>query len=199
MSIYTIVLFLHVSGAIGYFISIGTWLFGLSAIRRAQRVEQVRALTNLTGRLGLFFGISVLLILASGLYMALTAWSLQTGWIGVALISLVLIAPLSTALIEPRRRAIDRLAREAPDGPLPQALERRTHDPILATALQTVAALLLGIVFLMTTKPALSGSLIVMAVALALGLASGLLVFRATRTRGQGEAAQTKGMREPIG
>jgi hypothetical protein len=199
MSIYTIVLFLHVSGAIGYFISIGTWLFGLSALRRAQRVEQVRALTNLTSRLGLFFGISVLLILATGLYMALTAWSLQTGWIGVALISLVLIAPLSTALIEPRRRTIDRLAREAPDGPLPQALERRTHDPILATALQTVAALLLGIVFLMTTKPALIGSLIVMAVALALGLASGLLVFRATRTRGQGVADHTKGMREPVG
>jgi Predicted integral membrane protein (DUF2269) len=199
MSIYTIVLFLHVSGAIGYFIGIGTWLFGLSAIRRAQRVEQVRALTNLTGRLGLFFGISVLLILATGLYMALTAWSLQTGWIGVALISLVLIAPLSTALIEPRRRAIDRLAREAPDGPLPQALERRTHDPILATVLQTVAALLLGIVFLMTTKPAFTGSLIVMAVALALGLASGLLVSRATRTRGQGVAAHANDLREPVG
>jgi len=199
MSIYTIVLFLHVSGAIGYFIGIGTWLFGLSAIRRAQRVEQVRALTNLTGRLRLFFGISVLLILATGLYMALTAWSLQTGWIGVALISLVLIAPLSTALIEPRRRAIDRLAREAPDGPLPQALERRTHDPILATALQTVAALLLGIVFLMTTKPALIGSLIVMAVALALGLSSGLLVFRTTRTRGQGVADHANDMREPVG
>ena len=199
MSIYNIVLFLHVSGAIGYFIGMGTWLFGFAAIRRAQRVEQVRALTNLTGRLGLFFGISVLLILATGLYMALTAWSLQTGWIGVALISLVLIAPLSTALIEPRRRAIDRLAREAPDGPLPQALERRTHDPILATALQTVAALLLGIVFLMTTKPALTGSLIVMAVALALGLASGLLVFRATRTRGQGVTTHENQMREPVG
>ena len=29
MSIYTIVLFLHVSGAIGYFVGIGTWLFTL--------------------------------------------------------------------------------------------------------------------------------------------------------------------------
>jgi hypothetical protein len=38
----------------------------------------------------------------------------------------------------------------------------------------------------MTTKPSLTGSLIVMAVALALGLASGLLVSRATRARGQG-------------
>ncbi len=191
MSIYTIVLFLHVSGAIGYFISTGTWLFGLSALRRARRVEQVRALTNLVGRLGPLFGISVLLILATGLYMALTAWGLRTGWIDVALISLILIAPLGTAFIEPRRRAIDRLAREAPDGPLSQALEQRTHDPVLLTALQTLAALLLGIVFLMTTKPSLTGSLIVMAVALVLGLASGLLVSRTTRIQGQGVAAHT--------
>ena len=185
MSTYTIVLFLHISGAIGYFISIGTWLFSFSALRRVQRVEQVRALTDLAGRVGPLFGVSVLLILVTGLYMAVTAWGFQTGWIPVGLISLVLIAPLGTALIEPRRRAIERLAREAPDGPLPESLERRIHDPILWTALQTVAVLLLGIVFLMTTKPALTGSLIVMAVALALGLASGLLVSRARRTRGQ--------------
>ena len=198
MSIYTIVLFLHVSGAIGYFVSIGTWLFCLASLRRAQRVEQVRALTNLAGRLGPLFGISVLLILAAGLYMALTAWSLQTGWIAVALISLILMAPLSTALIEPRRRAIDRLAREAADGPLPPSLEQSTHDPILGTALQTVAILLLGIVFLMTTKPSLTGSLIVMAIALALGLASGLLVSRTTRTREQDVAAHVNRAQEPV-
>ncbi len=182
MSLNTIVLFLHVSGAIGYFISVGTWLFGLSALRRAQRVEQVRSLAHLVGQLGPLFGISVLLLLATGLYMAITAWSLLTPWIAVALISLLLIAPLGTAFIEPRRRAIDRLAQEAPDGPLPQSLERRIHDPVLLTALQTVTMLLLGIVFLMTNKPSLIGSLIVMAVALVLGLASGVLVSRATHT-----------------
>ena len=42
MSIYTIVLFLHVSGAIGYFVIIGIWLFGLVSLRRAQRVECIR-------------------------------------------------------------------------------------------------------------------------------------------------------------
>ncbi|HEY3231489.1 MAG TPA: DUF2269 family protein [Roseiflexaceae bacterium] len=199
MSIYNIVLFFHVSGAIGYFVAIGTWLFGLSTIRRAQRVEQVRVLSNLVGRLGPLFGISVLLILATGLYMAFTAWGLQTGWIAVALTSLVLIAPLGTALIEPRRRAIDRMAQEAPDGPLPQSLEQRIHDPVLLTALQTVAALLLGIVFLMTTKPSLTGALIVMAIALLLGLASGLLVSRATGTRGQNEAAQSNRTSKPVG
>jgi hypothetical protein len=199
MSIYTIVLFLHVSGAIGYFISIGTWLFGLATLQRAQRVEQVRSIANLVGLTGPLFAISVLLILVTGLYMALTAWGLQTGWIDVALVSLVLMAPLGTALVEPRRRAIDRLAREAPGGPLPESLEQRTHDPLLGTTLQTLAALLLGIVFLMTTKPSLPGSLIVIAVALALGLASGLLVSRASRIQVQRVDASTDRTRGPVG
>src|SRR5215208_5040135 len=164
MSIYTLVKFLHVSGAIGYFVAIGTWLFGLAALRRAQRVEHVRVLSDLVGRLGPLFGISVLLILASGLYMSLSAWGLQTGWIAVALTSLVLVAPLGTALIEPRRRAIDRLAQAAPDGPLPDSLQQHTHDPMLLTALQTIVALLLGIVFLMIAKPALTAALLAMAI-----------------------------------
>ena len=190
MSPYTIALFFHVSGAIGYFVGIGAWLFILVGLRRAQRVEQVRGLVNLIGLSGPFTGISLLFILVTGFYMAVTAWSLRTGWIDVALISLILMVPSGAALIEPRRRAIARLAQEEPDGPLPPALERRTHDPILLTALQTVAALLLGIVFLMTNKPALIGSIIVMAVALVLGVASGVLVSRATRIRGQRVAAQ---------
>src|SRR5690242_4668061 len=128
MTGYTIVLFLHVSAAIGYFIAMGAWLLSLAMLRRAQRVEQVRILTQLTGRLGPLFGISVLLLLATGLYMAITAWSLLTGWIIVALISLILVAPLGTVFIEPRRRAIERLTREAPDGPLPPSLEQHTHD-----------------------------------------------------------------------
>src|SRR5436305_6058391 len=189
MSIYTIVLFLHVSGAIGYFVGMGAWLFGLATMRRAQRVERVRSIVQLVGLSGPLFGISVLLLLPAGLYMALTAWSLLTGWIVVGLISLVLLAPLGTALLEPRRRVIDRLARKAPDGPLPEELERYIRDPVLLTTPQTLTALLLGVVFLMTTKPSLVGSLVVMAVALVLGLAWGLLISRMTPTRtGQAES-----------
>jgi uncharacterized membrane protein len=199
MNIYTIVKFLHVCGAIGYFVAIGTWLFGLAALRRAQRVEHVRVLSNLVGRLGSLFGISVLLILVTGLHMTFTAWGLQAGWIVVALTSLVLVAPLGTALIEPRRRAIDRLAQAAPDGPLPDSLQQHTHDSMLLTALQTIAALLLGIVFLMIAKPALTAALLVMALALVLGLASGLLVGRTTPSGGQHVAAEAERRSKPIG
>ena len=44
MSIYTVVLFLHVSGAIGYFAGIGIWLFGLGGPdERAGKIAEVGA------------------------------------------------------------------------------------------------------------------------------------------------------------
>ena len=71
-------------------------------------------------------------------------------------------------------------------------------DPVLLASFIIRTFMLIGIVFLMTTKPSLAGSLIVMLVALALGLASGLLVSRVTRTRWQNVAAQENRVREPL-
>ncbi len=182
MSIYNIVLFVHVIGVIGYCLGIGMLLFVLVGLRQAQHVEQVRALIHLNDLSGPFSGISALLLLGAGLYLALTAWSLLTSWILVALISLLLMVPTSAALIAPRRSAIvKQLERSAPGGELSEALERHLDDPVLATVCTTVAALLLGLVFLMTTKPNLVGSLIVMVVALLLGLAAGVLISRMRR------------------
>src|SRR5215472_11878890 len=191
MSIYTIVLFVHVIGAIGYFLGIGTSLLILVGLRRAHHVEQVRALIHLNNLSGPFGVGSAVVLLIAGLYLALSAWSLLTGWILVALISLLLIVPTSAALIAPRRSAIvKQLERSAPDGALSLSLSQRLHDPVLLATLLTVAALLLGIVFLMTTKPALAGSLIVMAVALLLGLLSSLLVSQMRRAPRQGIVVQ---------
>ena len=183
MSLYFIVLFVHVQGAIGYVLASGTRLLALATLQRAQRVEQVRLVAALDNWLGPLFGVSLLLLLAAGLYLTITAWGFQTGWIDVALASVVLMAPFSAALMEPRRRAILRLARELPDDPIPESLRERIHDPVLRTAVQTLLVLLIGIVYLMTTKPSFAGSIIAMAVALTLGLASGLLpIGRARRS-----------------
>ncbi len=200
MSIYTIVLFVHIIGAIGYFLSIGTWLFILVGLRRAQRVEHVRALIKLNDLSGPFGAGSAVVLLIAGLYLALTAWSLLTGWILVALISLILMVPTTAALIAPRRSAIvKQLAREAPGGELSEALERHIDDPVLATVCTTVLTLLLGLVFLMTTKPNLVGSLIVMVVALLLGLAAGVLISRMRRAPQRGMVDQRAQDQEPIG
>jgi hypothetical protein len=174
MSRYEIALFLHVSGAIGIWITLGIWLFGLAGLRRARRVEQVRALAWLIVVATPLMLLSLVLLGVAGFYMALTVWGLQTTWIAVSLVSMLLIGPIGAFVLDRRMHAILDHGRAVADGPLPDVLAARTHDPLLATGAQTVASVLLGNVFLMTTKPALDVAISVMVGALTLGLLSGL-------------------------
>jgi uncharacterized membrane protein len=174
MSTYTLELFLYISGAIGVFAGVGIWLFGLSALRMARRVEQVRAIAWLIIVSIPFIVLSLVLIGATGLAMAISTWGLQTPWIIVSLVCPVLFAPINVFVLDPRMRALFAKAGEEPDGPLSNELVKRTHDPILGTVTKTLAAVLLGIVFLMTNKPSLTTSIIVMVIALVLGLLSGV-------------------------
>ncbi len=184
MNLYSVVLFLHVCGAIGIFIGVGLQLFSLMALRRARRVEQVQAiiwLITLSDRVSTG---SAVLTIAAGLYMALTVWGLQTGWIAVTLASLaVLLGPLLAGIIEPRMRVIVAMSQAAADGPLPATLRAHIYDPVLGTALQTVTAVILGIVFLMTNKPSFGAAILVMGIFLMLGLASSLPLWHAARTK----------------
>ncbi len=170
MNLYTLALFLHVSGAIGACVSLGIWLFGLSALRRAQRVEQVRAIAWLIILASPLMVGSVILLGLAGFRMALSTWGLDTPWIAVSLGSVVLIGPIGAFVLDPRMRTIMALAREAADGPLPDDLEKQAHDPTLVMAASILASMLLGIVFLMTTKPQLFFSILTMGIAAFLGL-----------------------------
>ena len=184
MTYYSLALFAHISGAIGAFISIGVWLVGLAALRRAQRVEQVRALAWAIIVVSPIMVLSVLLILGAGLAMALSVWGLRTSWIAVALGSLVLMAPIGPLILEPRMRAILAQAAAEPHGPVGPSLAAAIHDPAMASAAQTLASLLFGIVFLMAAKPALiATALLVMVAALVLGLLSSVPFWRAARSR----------------
>jgi hypothetical protein len=179
MNLYNIVLFLHIGGDIGLFIGLGIQWLGLATLRRVNRVEQARGVTRLINIANPMGTASALLTIASGLYMALTVWGIQTGWILVALVSLVaLIPPAIGLVIEPRLRAITAAVQEEPDGALSAALTRRINDPLLGTALQTMAALLVGIVYLMTNKPALNGAILAIVIAVLAGLASSLPLWR---------------------
>ena len=99
----------------------------------------------------------------------------------MALVSFVLMAPVGPFVLDLRMRSIIAMAGKAPEGPLPDALDKRTHDSILATAAQALASVLLGIVFLMTTKPLLATSITVMVASCSLGLFSSLPLWYASR------------------
>lgn len=184
MTLYTVVKFLHVVGAIGYFVAVGITFFGLAALQHAQRVEQVRLLAERVKRIAPLFNLSILLLLLAGLYMSATVWGFETGWIDVALVSLLVLVPIAAMLIQSRLRVVAQLAHTAPDGPLTVELRASIHDGILLTTPRTVSVLLVGIVFLMTNKPTLPVALLVMGIALVLGLTWGMLVVRRTSADG---------------
>lgn len=169
MSLHAILLYVHVIGAIGYSAGALISMLGLSSLRRARSVEEVRSLLELLELTGLVSGISLLFTIAAGLYMTVTIWGWQTGWINVALGSLVLLLAMGV-LMGRRRHTIAGLAKEMPDGLLPKSLEQRIYDPWMGLGVYMLVTLVLGIVYLMTAKPALGGSLLVMGVAVILGL-----------------------------
>jgi hypothetical protein len=143
----------------------------------------VRVLAEVVRRLTPLFNLSILLLLLAGLYMTFTVWGFETGWIDVALVSLLVIVPVAAVTTQSRLRVIAQLASAESDGPLSTNLLARIHDPMMLIMPRTVITLLVGIVFLMTNKPDLYVALLIMAFALVLGLAWGIVVARGSRTR----------------
>ncbi len=181
MSLYTFALFVHLVGVIVGLAGVCGWLFALIGVRAARTVDQVRALLALyamAGNVGLG---GVALIAVGGLYMALSTSLGRSAWLIVATISFVVVLSAGGVILGPRLQALSKLAAASPEGPLPESLIAQIHDPFTRIVLQTYIAVLFGIVFQMTIKPSLVWAIIVILIAAALGVLSGLPLMRTAR------------------
>jgi hypothetical protein len=111
---------------------------------------------------------SWLAILIPGLYMAGTAWR-GVGWTIIALAAVVVLAVLGMVLTRRRMAPIGKSLATV-SGPLSPTLRQQIDDPLLSASMRIRTAIALGIVFLMSVKPDLVGSLIAMTVAVVIGL-----------------------------
>ena len=170
MSLYSISLFLHIVGALAIFAAFGLEWAGLHNLRRASTVEQVREWVRLLGAPRFVGGPAALTLLVTGIHMSATRWGGQ-GWIVVGFGGMVVMAVTGVVLSGRRVGAIAR-ALPAEEGPISTTLARLLRDPVLALSLGIRAGLLLGVVFVMSTKPSVAGALTALGVALALGLAA---------------------------
>ncbi len=181
MNAYSIALFLHIVGALGFFVALGLEWTGLWQIGSAMTIDLVRGWMGILGELRRFGFASMLTTVITGIYMMLTVWG-SAAWIIVTLGSLVLVIALSLALSGPRMVAIGRaLATEK--GPLSMTFHRLANHPLLWISIRTRVAIALGIVFLKTARPDLGGSLLTIAVAILLGLAPALRMPRRERAQ----------------
>ena len=185
MNYYSMILFVHIAGALGFFVALGVEWISVHQLRGATTAEQVgdwmRVATGVR-RLGMA---SMLALLISGFSMMAIA-QLGGAWLIVAFWSLVLLAVLAVTLSFRRMRTITR-AMAADAGAASASLRELLRHPLLWIGIQIRVAIALGIVFLMTVKPDLVGSLLTIGVATALGLVLALPIVG--RERAQDTAA----------
>jgi hypothetical protein len=190
MDSYVISRFLHILGALGLFMAIGFEWLGVPRLARSATRDDALAwlgVTSLAGRIG---AVSLALILLPGLYMAGTRWGF-TDWPVAALVGMVVMALLG-GLLSGRPMAGLGRAIGAEHGPLSPAVLERLRSPALAMSLWTRTTVLLGIVGLMSFKPDLLTSLVVLALALVIGAVLSIAVARrAQRSPRPAEAART--------
>jgi hypothetical protein len=185
---YSILLFLHIVGALGLFTSLAFEQAGLFNLRRAQTNAQAREWLSLLRALQRIQGPSALVLVATGLYMMATRWS-QQAWAGLGLVGMVLMAIIGVAVTARRMKAIAR-ALAAGGGQLPAALRARLDDSALGMSASVRVALALGIVFNMSVKPAVGGAVAALVIAAALGLVAG------QRTRGTSRTMRRPAVQE---
>ena len=171
MSLYSTALFLHIVGALGLFAALALEWTGLSNLRRAGSVGQFREWLGLLQGLRRVGGPSGLTLIVTGIYLTVTRWGSQP-WIILGLIGLVTMAVLG-AVVTGRR--LGSLAKGlSGEGVLPPALRHQIQDPVLLLSTWIRTGIGLGIVALMSAKPGLGASLIILGGAIFLGFAAGL-------------------------
>lgn len=178
--LYAVALFVHVLGAIGYFVALGVIYVCVAGLREARTVAALRSWSIAALRTTrLLLPLSGACILVAGIYMVVVAWGTRAPWAGVALLAFVLLG-IATGLLQMRGlgRLLGAVGDRAPEDPLPATVSARARSPLLWIATNSITATAAGIVFLMTLKPDALGSLVALGAALVIGLALGLITQR---------------------
>jgi hypothetical protein len=174
---FQVALFLHVAAAIGMFVALTIeWVY-VRSIGRARSYEEARGVVALE-RLLMPIGMpSVLVALATGIYLATTLsfWSL--GWAKLAVPALVAVA-VAGALVGARRARI-RATVASGVGSLPDDVTAALGGGWLVSSLRFRSVVLTALVFEMTAKLAGPLDIVVLCASVVAGLAWGLGLTRA--------------------
>jgi hypothetical protein len=135
-------------------------------LRKAATIESVKGSLSTYSKLGMIGGIGMFLILIPGIYMAAVAWH-SAGWVAVGLGGTIVIGAVGGIMTGRKMRGMKNDAAGA--GDLTPEFRKRTLDNSLVLSIRMRTMLLLGIVYMMTVKPSLTGSVIILVISILLG------------------------------
>ncbi len=167
--VYDTALFLHITGVLLLFAGLGIEAVALGGLRAATTGDQARTWLRAMRSLRITGPLAGVLILVPGLAMAAGSWG-GTGWILVGLVTLVVIAAVG-AIVTGRRMAVVGPLAARSQGTLGPEARAALRDARLLGSLFVRVLLGLGAVLVMTVKPGLLVSALVVLVAAAVGVA----------------------------
>ncbi len=117
------------------------------------------------------------MLILSGAYMAAQVGAMKEGWMSVSMLAILLALGIGFVFILPRVRTL-RGALGDGGGALPAKAAELLQAPGLPTLIRVRAMIALGIVYLMTVKPATFGaSIAALGVAIVLGVLASVKTF----------------------
>jgi hypothetical protein len=167
MTIYNLILFLHILAAFGVVVSFGLEWLSLDGLQRSCSTEQTRGAMREFGLLPRISAPSYVVVLLSGIYLWESSW-IGAGWTVIALFSLAAIAVIGAATTGPRMANLGKTMAEKSVEAFDAA--RVLHLPFLWMSLQLRSWMTIGIIILMTMKPGAGASLVVVIAAVLVGL-----------------------------
>ena len=169
MNLYSNVLFVHILSALGLFLGYGLEWTVSALLRHASTTDQARAWLRVYSVSPPVTGVSLAVLILSGGWLAALTGGMYHGWLIVSVAGIVVALLIGFARILPCVRAI---RGALPEGHLPLSPEAllQLQSGVLPTLIRVRVMLAVGIVYLMTAKPALGASLIVLAASMVVGV-----------------------------
>lgn len=182
--LYKIVLFLHIFGVVLMFAAVGITLSTMTAMLLSKETKTIRIWSSWAVKMDGLLPVSVVFVLVPGLYLVFTAWGWKFAWVNTSLI-LLLAMTFSGPIINLRRlKAILNLANTEKNASPSLELLRKVRDRFLWNSVSVMCMFLIGIIYLMTVKPGIVGSLVTLAITFILGLiVATILLGKADRSK----------------
>jgi hypothetical protein len=151
MNSYRLIVFAHVLGAMGLFVSLALERVADSRLRASSTLEQAREWSRLFGVPTVLTLPSVLVAVASGIYLATASGSWSLPWVRPAVPTIIAIAVLGGIVGPRRKRLVAALAAGA--GVVSHELRSSMADPLFAASWRLRTALLAALLFEMCARP----------------------------------------------
>jgi uncharacterized membrane protein len=165
MNLYQLLVFVHVAAAV-------TLLSGSivgspavrAAVRRARTTQEMASYLAIGRPLLLLEPVSALAVLASGIYLTNVGNFQSQGWVQVAAVIWLVNAIVAGALVKPALKAVATATAAQPDGAVSSRLNTLRWSRRWSAGGDLLLANDAAVLYLMTMKPELAGSIVLVAV-----------------------------------